>query len=84
MTTNKLLRDLEAKIEQISLKVDNISLTLNEKPQQSEEHQGKIINILTDFPIKNEEMLEYIENILKNEAACKNLVSIPVEVVTSV
>lgn len=74
--TNKLLRDMEAKLEQLSIEVNNISLSLKEKTHQLVENQGEILDIFTDFPIKSEEMLNHVENKLKSEAAFKNLVSI--------
>ncbi|XP_074032275.1 uncharacterized protein [Leptinotarsa decemlineata] len=76
--TNKMLRDLEAKLEEISRKVDNISIYIKEKPQSLEKNQEEngIIDIFTDFPIKNENMLNHIEKILISEAAYKNLVNI--------
>ncbi|XP_074039987.1 uncharacterized protein [Leptinotarsa decemlineata] len=76
--TNKMLRDLEEKLEEISRKVDNISIYIKEKPQSLEKNQeeNEIIDIFTDFPIKNENMLNHIEKILISEAAYKNLVNI--------
>ncbi|XP_074035318.1 uncharacterized protein [Leptinotarsa decemlineata] len=76
--TNKMLRDLEAKLEEISRKVDNISIYIKKKPQSLEKNQeeNEIIDIFTDFPIKNENMLNHIEKILISEAAYKNLVDI--------
>lgn len=84
--TNKMLRDLEAKLEEISRKVDNISIYIKEKPQSLEKNQeeNEIIDIFTDFPIKNENMLNHIEKILISEAAYKNLVSISAEIVNNI
>lgn len=75
----KLLKDCDTKLLELSEKLDNVILTLKDKPAAAAAENSDlfaILDLFVDFPINDNQMLNHVEQILESTESYKKLVSI--------